>query len=270
MSLMEVILLIVGFIAFVVSFFIPDRGESSDEEGFTRDEIREIVLEEYEASKSKLEDITDETVNYSIEKAERSLDKITNERMLALGEYSDTIMNQINTNHQETVFLHDMLNSNKNDLTTMLTQAMKDSKEALDSSNQAAENAKKAMEMSESAYENAKKASENAVLAEDKMIDARKAINGDEEKPARKTSTRKTTSKKTKTSAKKAEVADDIIMDNDGQISLNFDVSGENSSNNNDKILKLHSKGKSNVAIAKELGLGVGEVNLVIALFDKK
>jgi hypothetical protein len=95
---MEVILLIVGFIAFVVSFFIPDRGESSDEEGFTRDEIREIVLEEYEASKSKLEDITDETVNYSIEKAERSLDKITNEKMLALGEYSDTIMNQINTN----------------------------------------------------------------------------------------------------------------------------------------------------------------------------
>ena len=38
--------------------------------------------------------------------------------------------------------------------------------------------------------------------------------------------------------------------------------------NNNDRILELHKKGKSNIAIAKELGLGVGEVNLVIDLFE--
>ena len=37
--------------------------------------------------------------------------------------------------------------------------------------------------------------------------------------------------------------------------------------NNNDKILRLHKEGKSSVAIAKELGLGVGEVKLVINLF---
>ncbi len=38
--------------------------------------------------------------------------------------------------------------------------------------------------------------------------------------------------------------------------------------NNNEKILEMHKQGKSNVAIAKELGLGVGEVNLVIDLFE--
>lgn len=38
--------------------------------------------------------------------------------------------------------------------------------------------------------------------------------------------------------------------------------------NNNEKILEMHRQGKSNVAIAKELGLGVGEVNLVIGLFE--
>ena len=40
--------------------------------------------------------------------------------------------------------------------------------------------------------------------------------------------------------------------------------------NNNEKILKLHKQGKSNMAIAKELGLGIGEVKLVIDLFEKK
>ena len=38
--------------------------------------------------------------------------------------------------------------------------------------------------------------------------------------------------------------------------------------NNNDEILRLHREGKSKVAIAKELGLGVGEVKLVIDLFE--
>ena len=38
--------------------------------------------------------------------------------------------------------------------------------------------------------------------------------------------------------------------------------------NSNERILELHKKGKSNMAIAKELGLGIGEVKLVIDLFE--
>ena len=41
-----------------------------------------------------------------------------------------------------------------------------------------------------------------------------------------------------------------------------------NQGNNNEKILELHRMNKSNVAIAKELGLGVGEVKLVIDLYE--
>ena len=37
--------------------------------------------------------------------------------------------------------------------------------------------------------------------------------------------------------------------------------------NNNDKILRMYKEGMSSVDIAKELGLGVGEVKLVINLF---
>lgn len=47
------------------------------------------------------------------------------------------------------------------------------------------------------------------------------------------------------------------------------DVSAVSGGNNNEKILKLYEEGKSNVAIAKELGLGVGEVKLVIDLFKQ-
>lgn len=44
--------------------------------------------------------------------------------------------------------------------------------------------------------------------------------------------------------------------------------SKENGLNSNNRILELHNAGKSNVAIAKELGLGIGEVRLVIDLFE--
>ena len=42
----------------------------------------------------------------------------------------------------------------------------------------------------------------------------------------------------------------------------------ENTRNSNDRIRELHKAGKSNMAIAKELGLGIGEVKLVIDLFE--
>ena len=42
----------------------------------------------------------------------------------------------------------------------------------------------------------------------------------------------------------------------------------EYNNNSNEKILSLYRQGLSKVAIAKELGLGVGEVKLVIDLFQ--
>ena len=41
-------------------------------------------------------------------------------------------------------------------------------------------------------------------------------------------------------------------------------------SNNNQMILDLYAKGKTNIEIAKELGLGIGEVRLVIDLFNSR
>ena len=53
----------------------------------------------------------------------------------------------------------------------------------------------------------------------------------------------------------------------DSSVDLMFD-SDKNLANSNDRILALHKEGKSNMAIAKELGLGIGEVKLVIDLFE--
>ncbi len=51
-------------------------------------------------------------------------------------------------------------------------------------------------------------------------------------------------------------------------LNIRFTNGKNNGRNSNERILELHKAGKSNMAIAKELGLGIGEVKLVIDLFE--
>ena len=51
-------------------------------------------------------------------------------------------------------------------------------------------------------------------------------------------------------------------------VNVQFANGRDRNKNNNERIRELHKAGKSNMAIAKELGLGIGEVKLVIDLFE--
>lgn len=111
MDIMEIVLLIVGCIVFILSFFIPSKNENQLNEikNIATDEIKDLAVEEMKFVKSEIEDIVDETIQYSIEKTERSLDRLTNEKIMAVNEYSDTVLEEINKNHKEVLFLYEML-----------------------------------------------------------------------------------------------------------------------------------------------------------------
>lgn len=56
--------------------------------------------------------------------------------------------------------------------------------------------------------------------------------------------------------------------DENHSVDIQFTKGMDSGRNSNERILELHKAGKSNMAIAKELGLGLGEVKLVIDLFE--
>ncbi|MCM1121459.1 MAG: DivIVA domain-containing protein [Eubacterium sp.] len=60
----------------------------------------------------------------------------------------------------------------------------------------------------------------------------------------------------------------DRVQENASGVDIQFAQGRDNGRNSNERILELHKAGKSNMAIAKELGLGLGEVKLVIDLFE--
>ncbi|MGN1147469.1 MAG: DUF6115 domain-containing protein [Lachnospiraceae bacterium] len=242
MGALEIVLLVVGGVIFAVSFLIPS-GKEADRETreLVKDEVKKMVSGEVNGVKSRIEDITDETVNYAIEKAERSLERISNEKIMAVSEYSDTVLEDINKNHKEVMFLYDMLNDKHQNIKSTVSQVEKTVKEVEKTAKKAVKEAENVKEA-----EDTKERERTAQVASDfKVLTPKKVA---EDVPVKKVI--------------KSVAAETPELD------ISFMQDGRKNGNNNERILQMHNDGKSNVAIAKELGLGVGEVKLVIDLFE--
>ena len=100
---MEITLLVIGVIIFIASFFIKDRKAVKSERDIEEEQrqIRKLMEHELDDMKSRVNDATDETVEYAMEKAERSLEKLSNEKIMAVSDYSNMVMEEIDKNHKE-------------------------------------------------------------------------------------------------------------------------------------------------------------------------
>lgn len=218
--MMEIILLIAGGIIFVLSFFIPDgKGKSGGADGLAEQEVKKMVSQELEAVRNHVDDVVEEAVTYSMEKTERSLERLSNEKIMAVNEYSDTVLAQIHKDHEEAMFLYDMLNNKHDSMKRTLSeinQALSEVNRAVKSAEEAASNLQRELTQPE--------AQEEAPAWQEEVLPVREPETAEDEEEMEKL-------------------------------------------NSNDRILALYRQGKSSVDIAKTLGLGVGEVKLVIDLF---
>ena len=125
MSPMEIALLVIGVIIFVISFLMPDvpMKKSERELAAEKEEARRLVEQEVDTMRLRVGEATSETVGYAVDKAERSLEKVSNEKIMAVGEYAGTVLEEINKNHQEVMFLYDMLKDKQTDLTNTIREA---------------------------------------------------------------------------------------------------------------------------------------------------
>ncbi len=223
MTPMEITLLIIGVIIFCLSFVLKDRNEPAaqgiDEEKL-REEVRRITDKEYDSINLKVKEATDSSIEYAMEKSERALEKVSNEKIMALSEYSNTIMEEINKSHKEVMFLYDMLTDKQTDLKNTVRKAEAVTREV------------------------------NS--AGGKVVRQRVTRKKTEPVPEAK----KEGEEKKKETRKIAAIIEDGLSDSEKE-------------SNNKRIIELHKNGRSNVEIARELNLGVGEVTLVIDLFER-
>ena len=302
MSGIEILLLIVGAIILTAGYLLPMKNRESDKHVTAGQEkkITELVGKAVEDAKGRIEDIVDETVSYSMEKTERTMERISNEKIMAIHEYSDTVLAEINKNHEEEVFLYDMLNSKHDSLVETVSEAGKTVAEVRQTLQDAQITANEVKE--------AAKSREFVPMKPDASVEPERVIpsfssKGSSDDPnvqleeiikkSIKTGKKKKTivpEKEEKGAYEELQTEDTESDDMTGEVSEDFGYSPEEEAelleyganrmspdiqlnkgpalggNNNEHILEMHRAGKSNMAIAKELGLGIGEVKLVIDL----
>ncbi len=295
MNWLQIVCLLGGIIVFIVSFILPEKKSDATDEKKQREQIQKMVDEQLKSAKEQLSESIDETVKDAVEKAERSLERVSNEKIMAVNEYSDTVLQDINKNHEEAVFLYSMLNDKHDNIkSTVATvdQSTKEARKAVHEVNQAKEAVMSVREVVERAeaegilaveepvYEmtedgtvilDGKETSVDEIYAE--LFPKKKGKSEGEiiaeiaNKDVAGTTREDALAKEKKTSAKK-KAAPKAATKKDLAAMPTF-AGGAGQGNHNEQILALHNQGKSNVAIAKELGLGVGEVKLVIDLYQQ-
>lgn len=202
MNLLDIIMLIIGAAIIVVScFFIHNPEKKKGNESLDND----IFLNQYSDSLSAVnEEIIAKTEDY--------LSKLSNEKIMAVSEYSDQILEKIDRNHEEVVFLYNMLTTKEKELKETLkelNEAQRKTKEFLTKSTRIQDET-----FNESSFQNTKGYENIGNLVEDLYNNQSASIKSEE-------------------------------------------------------ILEMYSQGMSVLEISKRLGIGQGEVKLIIDLFKR-
>lgn len=242
MDIMEIVLLAAGGIIFVLSFFIPDRKNAMTgmSGALAEEEVRALVEQELEGMRGRVDDVAEEAAAYAMEKTERALERLSNEKIMAVGEYSDTVLSEIHRNHEEAMFLYDMLNNKHTSLKNTVSEV-----------NLAVKGAEEKIALLQGQV-SAGTVKEEKTAEEEDLFSVQEAAFDRLRPPAAEPDVPETARKE---------------VSAPGQRSENPQNTEDTGRNNKERIRTLYREGKSTVDIAKELGLGVGEVSLVIDLF---
>ena len=292
MTPLEIALLALGALVFVLSFVIPVKKKETSGEirEMIEDEVKLKVKGEIDELRSHIDDVVDEAIDYAQEKTERSLERISNEKIMAVNEYSDTVLSEIDKNHKEVMFLYDMLSDKHEDLKSTVSEAAvvaKEVKEKAEAAEAAAEAASESTSKAEAAISGFKSFTAESIPAVTPVpvprfepVERKEAVSS--EKSEKETSEPKFRTLKWAEfaleqadeaySRENGEAKDETIVKSSGSEAIPGAVENsedETKDQRRDQVIALHKLGKTDVEIARALDMGVGEVSLIIGLHAK-
>lgn len=275
MTTLEITLIIIGVVFLIGSFMVNDKLSHKDLDkiaDMSAEELKIITEKEVTAAKKDLSDALDEEITQKQDETKRSLEKEANSKIMAINEYSDTVLDSINKAHNEIMFLYSMLNDKHDELTRLSGDIDKASSRLRSSFEPlSADSAKRAEKPSVAVQKPAEPKS--GTMQQDTKPDMKQMTGIDisgiiKTQPASATPASKAgataATAATGTAAAVSVKASDAAFGTPAGSSANADVI-----NHTHEILKLYKSGKSNVEIAKLLSLGTGEVKLIIDLYKE-
>lgn len=284
MTAFEVVLLLCGIICVTVSFIMGDSKKKNTDD---KDYDANLTEEQKEDIRRQVTDIIDEEMLNASEKTEVSLDKISNTKILEMNEYADNILGEINRNHNEAVFLYDMLNDKAKEVKSTVKDVNVTKKQV--EKIQAEVTSAAANPEEDNAYAD-KSGDKSQHRSEHEFRSMTPEIVREIDMPV--TSEYDDSQENDSYGTGGADINDGMDMvspqelmavsqmlgqDIQQNIQQNIQTvsaqdngmhdNGTHGLNRNDEILSMYESGMDSRQIAKELNLGIGEVRLVIDLY---
>lgn len=232
MSATVIVLIIIGLIFIFVSFVISEKLSEDKEDGDGVIKIPEELSQEQKEKIDKLiRDYMDVQTDDRLAEIETRLSEIVNQKTLALGDYAVSVNEEIERNHKEVVFLYDMLSEKQKEIMTTVNMIDEYKKEIATMVQHGTVQTFLNQSQTQEKENQTTEAGDAEPVSEEQQLED--AIRDVEETPV------------PEETEKELESVD-----------------------NKEMILEMHKAGLSILEIAKHLGLGVGEVKLVVDLYQ--
>lgn len=283
------VMMIMGIILILASFFVSEKLTKKEDvfnaDLLTVDDNYEFSERELRVIRRKIEDVIAEQAKDILYETNDSLSNMANEKTMALGDYAVAVCEEIEKNHKEVMFLYSMLEDKQKEIMNTVKTVDETSKNLKEMISEL----KKERRLDETLKEPMPKMSAIDQLTnltrmkkeaeQSKLIEnVQSAVEISEEEktviPVRQTASVKAQEyeeviEESEEESENTE-SEDIFAEMD-QADLDFEDELEEefqeNENSNDIILEMYKNGNSIIDIAKQLGLGVGEVKLVIDLY---
>jgi len=122
---LQIAMIMIGIVCLIGSFFVSEKLSKADLEEMKKmsdEEIKVIIDSKMQEAASQIDERLQEKVDLATAQMERSGEKETNEKIMAISEYSDTVLSSMNKSHDEIVFLYDMLNEKQERVTELIKE----------------------------------------------------------------------------------------------------------------------------------------------------
>lgn len=239
--MLDFCLIAIGIVLIVISYVISEKMENGKNK-IQPEAVKVDIWTQKEESiiKERIHEILSEKTEEAMIKTDDQLSQICNEKIMAVSDFSDQILEKIKQNHTEVVFLYDMLNEKDAEIKKLIHET----------------------DVVKAKLESAAR----GIVQEVSDIPLEEKYPMIKEKPA----TSADIIEESKKSKKISQVKESKFLPDakkEAPIKENPPIHTA-SDNTKDQILKLYEEGKSIIEIAKTLDRGQGEVKLVIDLFQ--
>ena len=260
MTAVEVVLILIGVVFLLGSFFVTERltpTEISHVAELSEDQLRIVMEREMGVASAKISDMVDNTVDLSVDKVQRSMEKVSNEKIMAISEYSDSVMEKLKKINNEVTFLYSMLGDKHNELNECMNQLNGLLLEC------------------QALREDALQKQAEAKLAQRQyqtMQNARPSLQETRfrtEEPTAVTSSKQQEQQDLEAAFDKAIQVESASEATIRQAARKMEEVGQERSKDSirDEVLDLFSAGEDLRNIARSMGLGFGEVKLIVELY---